>query len=174
MRQAILSAIVSITICSSVTADTNSYAWVNKSVELASTNAFQFFAPEYSSKINVTIQDGEMTKTVEKSTNETHTITFRTKPVGTKKGIFWSYFKLRVLDASWAPEKNRKILGNIAEQIANGFDLPLQVRKRQTEVWHRMILLLDGEPVITLCLQQQETKNEYQFATSFIVPEQTE
>jgi hypothetical protein len=143
-------------------------------VNLHSTNTFQFFSPVTTSKISVTMQNGEIKKTVDKSTNETHTITFKTKPFGKKKnGIYWSYFKLRVLDASWAPEKNRKILGNIAEQIAEGFDIPLQVRKKETEVWHRMILLLNGEPVITLCLKQLETKNEYQFAISFIVPEQT-
>jgi beta-lactamase class D len=118
-----------------------------------------------------TIKDGKMEKVQKNSTSEIHTVNFQTKPFGTNTGgVYWSYFKIRILDEDWSPGANRKVLENIAGQIAKGFDLPLEIRKKANEDPYRLVLLLDGEPVMTLNLKPLLRTNEYEFITSFIVP----
>jgi hypothetical protein len=166
--------ITSLVATSAFAGPASDHPWLNKSAELQSNSHFQFFSPVLKNTATIRVTDGKVEKQQENSTSETHTVTFQTKPFGkTADGLYWSYYKLRVLDEEWSPETSRTLLEEIAAQIVKGLDLPLEIRRNGKENQHRMVLLLKGEPVITLNLKPLPAKNEYEFVTGFIVPNET-
>lgn len=184
LRWVLLYASVILLSPSMLVAGTNSYPWMNKTIVLNSTEHYQFFEQTSHHTESWTFKDGQKINVTSQSfTTETHTASFETAE--THPRVMKSS-TLRILNEEWTPDKNWKVLNDIASQITNAMGLSLDVRTSKTNYVLRLNptepaltselymldLLREGKPLISLNLEAQPNRsNVYYFGRSFIAPE---